>query len=171
MSRAEFEQRFKARFSDPAFADKTSAIEELLDVAWEAYCEARKSPSTRKAGPGFADPNYELSVDWLQARAAIQQAQSRHDEPSRRQRVLLICGAARNDKTTRWIETSLYTKKFATLRGPWFRISRHAGKSNPFPRNKPSIHAPNRNPVTASMVRVEGCVGGGLLHRSRLYWR
>ena len=99
MSRAEFEWRFKARFSDPAFAAKAPDIEELLDVAWEGYCEARKSPRTRKAGPGFADPDYDISVDWLQARDAIQEAQSRYDDPSRQSRVLLICGAARNDKT------------------------------------------------------------------------
>jgi multimeric flavodoxin WrbA len=99
ISRADFERRFKARFSDPAFADQASAIEELLTVAWEGYCEARKSPSKRKAGPGFADPDHEISVDWLQARDAIQQAQGRHDDRSRPHRVLLICGAARNDKS------------------------------------------------------------------------
>jgi multimeric flavodoxin WrbA len=99
MSRAEFERRFKARFADPAFSDKGAAIEELLEIAWEGYREARKSPRTQKAGPGFADPNYEISVDWLQARHAIQQAQSRHDDPSQPDCVLLICGAARNDKS------------------------------------------------------------------------
>nr|WP_245332672.1 hypothetical protein [Bradyrhizobium erythrophlei] len=30
-----------------------------------------KSPITRKAVPGFADPDYEMSVDWLAAREAI----------------------------------------------------------------------------------------------------
>ncbi|MCR5878578.1 hypothetical protein [Phenylobacterium sp. J367] len=35
---------------------------------------------TRKAGPGFADPDYDLSVDWLAAREAIQAAQARHDD-------------------------------------------------------------------------------------------
>jgi multimeric flavodoxin WrbA len=99
ISRADFERRFKARFSDPAFADQASAIEGLLTVAWEGYCEARKSPRKRKAGPGFADPDYEISVDWLQARDAIQQAQGRHDDRSQPHRVLLICGAARNDKS------------------------------------------------------------------------
>jgi hypothetical protein len=46
LSRAEFERRFKARFSDPAFADKAPAIEQLLEVAWEGYRESRKSPRT-----------------------------------------------------------------------------------------------------------------------------
>jgi multimeric flavodoxin WrbA len=99
LSRAEFERRFRARFTDPAFSDKSSAVEELLGIAWEGYCEARKSPRTRKAGAGFADPDYDISIDWLDARDAIQRARTQHDDPSRRDRVLLICGAARNDKS------------------------------------------------------------------------
>jgi multimeric flavodoxin WrbA len=99
LSHREFAARFRARFADPAFAAKAGAIEELLAIAWDGYCQGRKSPITRKAGAGFADPGYDLSVDWLQARSAIQAAQQRHDDASRRSRILLICGAARNDKS------------------------------------------------------------------------
>ncbi len=99
LSREEFEKRFRARFFDPAFASHAAAIEELLNIAWSAYCESRKSPRTRQAGPEFADPAYELSEEWLAARDAVRQAQKRHDDPSVPSRVLLICGAARNDKT------------------------------------------------------------------------
>lgn len=99
LSRAEFEQRFRARFYDPAFDNKEEAIDALLSVAWDGYQEARKSPQTRQAGVEFADPQYEISVQWLATRAAIAAAQKRHDEISRPSRVLLICGAARNDKT------------------------------------------------------------------------
>lgn len=38
-----------------------------MEAAWDAYSHSRKSPITRKAGPGFADPDYEISVDWLAA--------------------------------------------------------------------------------------------------------
>jgi multimeric flavodoxin WrbA len=99
LSRAEFAERFHARFADPAFAGKSAAIEELLQVAWEGYSGSRKSPVTRKAGVEFADPEYDLSVDWLQARSAIQSAQERRNDESCPSRILLICGAARNDKT------------------------------------------------------------------------
>jgi multimeric flavodoxin WrbA len=99
LSRAEFDARFRARFADPAFGDKSAAIEALLEAAWDGYREARKSPITRKAGAEFADPDYDLSVDWLEARSAIQAAQRRHDDESRPSRILLICGAARNDKS------------------------------------------------------------------------
>jgi hypothetical protein len=99
LSHAEFAARFRARFADPAFAGKSAAIEELLEVAWDGYRNARKSPLTRKAGAEFADPDYDLSVDWLQARSAIQSAQKRRNAASGPPRILLICGAARNDKS------------------------------------------------------------------------
>jgi multimeric flavodoxin WrbA len=99
MSRGEFNSRFRARFADPAFAGLEALIDELLETAWDGYHKERKSPVTRKAGPDFADPDYDLSVDWLATRNAIQDAQSRHDDAAAPGRVLLICGAARNDKT------------------------------------------------------------------------
>jgi multimeric flavodoxin WrbA len=74
-------------------------MDALLDIAWTDYRQSRKSPVTRKAGEGFADPAYDLSVEWLAARQAILDAQRRHDDPSVPARVLLICAAARNDKT------------------------------------------------------------------------
>jgi hypothetical protein len=92
LPREEFEKRFRARFFDPAFESHAGAIDELLKVAWEAYCESRKSPRTRKAGPEFADPSYDLSVEWLAAREAIRNAQTRHDDASLPSRVLLIFG-------------------------------------------------------------------------------
>src|SRR4051794_34507931 len=99
LSKTEFQDRFRARFADPQFRAHDSAIEELCEVAWDGYQQARKSPSTRKAGSEFADPEYELSVDWLAARVAIQTAQQRHEDTHATARVLLICGADRNDKT------------------------------------------------------------------------
>jgi multimeric flavodoxin WrbA len=98
MTQEEFNARFRARFADPAFANKEALIDELMETAWDGYRKARKSPITQKAGPEFADPDYDLSVDWLAARNAINDAQTRH-EGAGPNRVLLICGAARNDKT------------------------------------------------------------------------
>jgi len=43
LSHAEFAARFRARFADPAFAGKSAGIEELLEVAWDGYRNARKS--------------------------------------------------------------------------------------------------------------------------------
>lgn len=99
LSRAEIGARFRARFADRAFAGTSAALEELLEIAWDGHNNARKSPITRRAGAEFADPDYNLSVDWLEARGAIHSAQQRYQHESGPSRVLLICGAARNDKT------------------------------------------------------------------------
>lgn len=99
ISRHDFNARFRARFADPEFVGQEALIDQLMNTAWDGYEKGRKSPITQKAGSGFADPDYELSVDWLATRSVIQQAQANHDDAAGPSRVLLICGAARNDKT------------------------------------------------------------------------
>ena len=99
LPREEFLRRYKARFVDPAFQALESQIDQLAHVAWENYVESRKAPRTRKAGPGFQDPDYDLSIDWWEARSTIQEAAKYHANKASPSRVLLICAAARNDKT------------------------------------------------------------------------
>ena len=60
LSRTEFERRFRERFSDPGFDAVSRQIDEIAEVAWKAYDEYHKSPRTRRAGPEFADPDFEL---------------------------------------------------------------------------------------------------------------
>lgn len=99
LSREEFEKRFRSRFADPAFETLQRELDAITAAAWDAYSNYRKSPRTRKAGPGFADPEYEISVDWLAAREAILAAQRRHDDASETPRILLINGSSRSDQT------------------------------------------------------------------------
>jgi multimeric flavodoxin WrbA len=99
LSREEFSQRFRQLFYDPAFEEADAEIERLLEIAWDGYSQSRKSPRTRKAGPGFADPDYELATEWLDARDRILAAQRVHDRSNTVSRVLLICASARNDQT------------------------------------------------------------------------
>lgn len=99
LSREEFERRFRMQFYDPAFDAVRAEIDAVAAVAWDGYIHSRKSPRTRKAGPGFSDPAYDLSLDWLAAHEAIVAAAARHDDPAARQRVLLINGSARSDQT------------------------------------------------------------------------
>jgi len=94
-----FRARYREAFSDPAFAVEDSALERLVEVAWGAYIEGRKAPHTRKAGVGYADPDYEMSLDWLQARAAIDEAQTRQCDPRTPTRILLICASPRSEHT------------------------------------------------------------------------
>jgi multimeric flavodoxin WrbA len=95
----EFTQRFLAQFSDPAFEPLATELGQIARVAWEAYAQGRKSPRTTRAGTGFADPDYQLSIDWLEARAAIERAQRAHEEPHGPARFLLINGASRSEHT------------------------------------------------------------------------
>jgi multimeric flavodoxin WrbA len=99
LTREEFERRLRERFFDPQFAAVERQIADVVDVAWRAYDEYHKSPRTRKAGPGFADPDFELPIEWLETHEAVQQAAREHQDASRRGRVLLVCGAARHDQT------------------------------------------------------------------------
>jgi multimeric flavodoxin WrbA len=97
LSRAAFHERFMQSFMDPAFQAEKAALTRIEDLAWDAYKEGRKSPVTRKAGRGFADPSYELSIEWLETRARLKKAQA--EWSSSAPRVLLICGSSRNDGT------------------------------------------------------------------------
>ncbi len=99
LSKAEFSERFKARFYDPIFAANAEEIAALLPQAWTSYHDYHKSPRTRKAGKGFADPAYELSLDWLAARQAIKAAERQHRDPKSPSRILLINGSMRSDQT------------------------------------------------------------------------
>jgi multimeric flavodoxin WrbA len=99
LTRDEFERRLRERFHDPAFGAVDREISAIVEVAWQAYDEYRKSPRTRKAGPGFADPDFELPVEWLETRERIEEAARGHQDLSKPGRVLLVCGAARHDQT------------------------------------------------------------------------
>src|SRR5215218_8252197 len=99
LDKATFARRFRARFYDPEFAKRESEINVLLETAWEIYTQHRKSPVTRPAGGGHADATYELSVEWIAARDAINAAEARQKDKSAPSRVLLIHGSSRSDQT------------------------------------------------------------------------
>jgi multimeric flavodoxin WrbA len=94
-----FTRRFLEQFKDPAFRRLDAALDQIVAIAWDGYENGRKAPITRKAGPGFADPDYDLAQDWLDARDAIAKAQAEHDDPSRARRILLINAASRSEHT------------------------------------------------------------------------
>src|SRR5262245_29907396 len=89
----EFRKRFLGQFQDPAFDSLAVELDKIAAVAWDAYEHSRKAPRTRKAGNEFADPDYDLSVDWLAARAAIADAQRRHADRSRPAFLLINCSS------------------------------------------------------------------------------
>jgi multimeric flavodoxin WrbA len=99
LSRDEFERRLRERFADPAFDALAPQLHDIVEVAWKAYDEYHKSPRTAKAGSGFANPDFDLPIEWLETRSRIQAAQQEYDDAAARARVLLVCGAARHDQT------------------------------------------------------------------------
>src|SRR5690606_18749797 len=99
LGREQFRARFRSAFYDPAYRSEDAAIDRLEAIAWQAYAEGRKAPITRRAGAGYADPAYELSGEWLAAKAAIETAAQQQRAQSSPARVLVIIGSARNDGT------------------------------------------------------------------------
>jgi hypothetical protein len=99
LSKDEFAARFRHRFYDPAFDAIDAELDRACEIAWDAYQHSRKSPRTRPAGPGFSDPTYEISVEWLETRARLQAAQQRHESRDAPSRILIICGSSRSDET------------------------------------------------------------------------
>jgi multimeric flavodoxin WrbA len=97
--RSEFSARFRASFIDAAFRAEDPSISRLEEIAWGAYMEGRKAPFTQKAGAGYADPEYELSTEWVSTKKRLEAAQLHWSDPSATSRVLLVCGSARNDGT------------------------------------------------------------------------
>jgi multimeric flavodoxin WrbA len=99
LSREEFRARYLAAYVDGAFDAERAAIDRLEEIAYGAYAEGRKAPHTVKAGPEFADPDYDLSTEWLATRARLRKAKARHEDVAQPGRVLVICGSDRNDGT------------------------------------------------------------------------
>ncbi|RYY93165.1 MAG: hypothetical protein EOO24_27380 [Comamonadaceae bacterium] len=94
-----FRERFLSQFIDPAFRVEQESLSRIEAIAWDAFHEGRKAPITRKAGPEFHDPDYDLSEEWYQAHERLRAAQSRWEDPATPSRMLVIVGSPRNDGT------------------------------------------------------------------------
>jgi len=99
LDKKEFKKRFLKRFYDPVFEPLTRELDRIADAAWISYSDYHKSPLTREAGPGFANPNYEISIEWLEARSKLQAAERRQKSADSPSRVLIVNGSSRNDQT------------------------------------------------------------------------
>ena len=99
LTRAAFTERYLSRFADPAFEPLRGELDKVAAIAWGAYRDGRKAPITQKAGKGYADPDYDLAEDWINARALIDQAQARFEDRKGPLRVLLINGSSRSEHT------------------------------------------------------------------------
>ena len=75
--RAKFSARFRASFIDLAFRVEDQSIARLEEIAWQAYTGGRKVSFTQKAGPEYANPDYDLSSEWIATKQRIDEAQLR----------------------------------------------------------------------------------------------
>jgi multimeric flavodoxin WrbA len=99
ITKAEFTRRARERFVDPAFEPLQAEIDKIIEAAWSGYHDYRKAPRTRRAGPRYADPDYQLSIDWLKARDAVARAERTQKSTASRSRILLVNGSSRSDQT------------------------------------------------------------------------
>jgi multimeric flavodoxin WrbA len=94
-----FAARFKGQFPGDAFGPLQAELDRIAEAAWQEYDAGNKAPWTRKAGPGYADPDYDLAIDWIEAKAAIERAAERYKDPAGPSRILLINGSPRTEHT------------------------------------------------------------------------
>jgi multimeric flavodoxin WrbA len=99
LSKEEFKKRFLTGFFDPVFEPLKAEIDKIADAAWDGYHDYRKSPRTVKAGKAFADPNYDLSVEWLAAHKAVNAAERQQKNRKGRSRILIVNGSSRSDQS------------------------------------------------------------------------
>ena len=92
LERDEFHLEFRRSFVDPTFDAVKSEIAKVEQVAWENYINGNKAPITAKAGQEFAEPDYDLSMEWKETRDKLIATEARQKEPATKSRVLLICG-------------------------------------------------------------------------------
>jgi multimeric flavodoxin WrbA len=99
LDEAQFRSRFLAQFQDPAFDPLLGDLDRVAGAAWDAYSNHRNSPRTQKAGQGYANPDYDLAVDWIAARRAVLEAERRFRDEAGPPTVLLVNAAARSEHT------------------------------------------------------------------------
>ena len=80
-------------------------VDRLVEVAWQGYDKGRKAPRTQKAGPGYADPDYDLSVEWIEASRRIKEAERRQKDTASPSRILLINGGIMIVTPVNWYQT------------------------------------------------------------------
>ena len=94
LSREEFHQRFHGSFGHPSYEEIKEALATVEETAWNNYINEHKLALTEKAGSDFADPDYDLSVEWKQTRDRLIAAETVQKNTSTRSRILRACAKA-----------------------------------------------------------------------------
>ena len=99
LSKEQFRERFFQKFYDPAFEKVLPELDRVFEVAWDGYSVYRKSPRTKPAGKGFAEPSFKVATEWLETRARIEAAEKRQKDPKSPTRILIVNGSTRSEHT------------------------------------------------------------------------
>jgi hypothetical protein len=100
LDKARSPQRVEERFYDPAFATARAEIGKIVDAAWTATTTAASRRSPGAPARAYADPDYELSVEWIAQRDGHPPCRAAAQEsPRSKSRILLINGSPRSDQT------------------------------------------------------------------------
>ena len=97
LDEAEYKRRFREQFADSAFDSLEAEIGRIAAIAWDGYSNDRKSPRASKAGPAFADPEFELADEWRATHEALAAAQAAHDDPADPSCILIVNGSSRSE--------------------------------------------------------------------------
>ncbi len=99
LTKEQFRERFFAKFYDPVFEEVRPELEKVFEKAWDGYIVYRKSPRKKPAGPDYADPAFELPIEWLETRAKIDAAERRQKDRNSPSRILIVNGSTRSEHT------------------------------------------------------------------------
>lgn len=99
LTKAQYRERFFARFYDPVYEAVRPELEKVFEKVWDSYIVYRKSPRLAPAGPGYAEPAFQVAVEWLEARAKIDAAEKRQKDPRSKSRILIVNGSTRSEHT------------------------------------------------------------------------
>lgn len=97
LTKAQFRERFYQKFCDPRYEKVAAELEKIFEIAWDGYIHYRKSPRKKTAGAGYADPEMQLPVEWLETRAAIDAAEQHRKNPAAPTRILIVNGSTRSE--------------------------------------------------------------------------
>ncbi|MBI2312876.1 MAG: flavodoxin family protein [Betaproteobacteria bacterium] len=99
LTKEQVRERFLQKFYDPVFEEVRAELDKVFEKVWDSYIAYRKSPRLAPAGPGFAEPGFEVAVEWLETRAKIQAAEKRQKDPKSKSRILIVNGSTRSEHT------------------------------------------------------------------------
>ncbi len=97
LTKEQYRVRFNDRFYDPEFDKVRAELGKVFEIAWDGYINYRKSPRKKPAGRGFVKKNFEVPIEWLKTKAAIDSAERAHKKSESPTRILIVNGASRSE--------------------------------------------------------------------------